>query len=126
MLTRLRNMRVDAPRKPLLRVLHAPATGMLASELPCCRGSNPPFSFSLCDTRASQLPKRQWEDRQWAVPPHTHTPLNNNNICAPRLRQIVSDLAPRLSAGECIYLHGSQGAGRPGVVGACLLAALYG
>lgn len=38
----------------------------------------------------------------------------------------MEDLAARLAGGAAIYLHGTQGAGRPGMVGACLLVRLYG
>lgn len=43
-----------------------------------------------------------------------------------QLREIVSDLQARLAAGEVPYVHCWGGRGRVGLVGACLLAAMYG
>lgn len=43
-----------------------------------------------------------------------------------QLSEVVSDLQQRLAKGEAVYLHGAGGRGRVGVVGACVLVAMYG
>lgn len=68
--------------------------------------------------RESQPPTKNTPPSLLSIPLHL--------IHRKRLRAAVDDLAARLLAGDALYLHGWRGAGRSGVVGACLLAKLYG
>jgi hypothetical protein len=45
---------------------------------------------------------------------------------SPRLAEIVGGLKARLARGDSIYLHDRRGTGRAALVGAALLATVYG